>query len=195
MTKITNCVLAGVGGQGILLASSIISRVAMSVGLDVKTNEVHGMAQRGGSVLAQIRFGKEVFSPMVKRGTVDYLIALEIVEALRYADYLSPGGLVLASTQRIVPITVSTGAFKYPDVPEKLLKERFPNVVLCPCLEIAERLGEPRAANVVMIGLFSKFIPLSEQVFIEAMKKLIKPKYLEVNKRAFRAGREFDETC
>ena len=152
MGKITNCVLVGVGGQGILLASSLISQAALDSGFDIKNNEVHGMAQRGGSVIAQIRFGEEVHSPLVKKGTADFLLALEVIEALRHSAYLSEDGKAVVSTQRIIPTTVSAGPFDYPENPEELVEKRLKNKILCPSLDIARGLGEPRASNVVLVG-------------------------------------------
>ena len=191
MGKITNCLLAGVGGQGILLASNLVSHAARSAGMDIKNNEVHGMAQRGGSVVAQIRFGDEVYSPLIKRGSADYMLALEVVESIRYADFLSPDGLALVSTQRIIPITVSAGPFDYPEDPEGMVRERFKHYILCPCLDIARELGEPRAANVVMVGLLSRFLPFEDHIWSDVMEEQIKPKFLEVNRKAFEAGRDF----
>ncbi len=193
MAKITNCLLSGVGGQGILLASSLVSQAAHSAGMDIKNNEVHGMAQRGGSVTAQIRFGDEVYSPLIKKGSADFLLALEVVEALRYADYLTSDGLALVSTQRIIPITVSAGPFAYPDDPEGLVRNRFKHYIICPCLDIARDLGEPRAANVVMVGLLSRFLPFRDNIWSDTLEKQIKPKYLDVNRRVFQAGRDFHE--
>lgn len=191
MDKITNCLLAGVGGQGILLASSLVSEAARSSGMDIKNNEVHGMAQRGGSVVAQIRFGEAVYSPLIKKGSAQFLVALEVIESLRNADFIAPDGLALISTQRIIPITVSAGPFDYPEDPEGLVKKRFKHYILCPCLDIARELGEPRAANVVMVGLLSRFLPFKDHVWSEVLEKQIKSRYLEVNQRAFRTGREF----
>ena len=193
MPKITNCLLAGVGGQGILLASSLISQAARSAGMDIKNNEVHGMAQRGGSVTAQIRFGDEVYSPLIKKGTADFLVALEVIESLRYAEFLSPDGLAIVNTQRIIPITVSAGPFDYPDDPESLVRKRLKHYILCPCLSIARDLGEPRAANVVMVGLLSRFLPFQDHIWSDVLEKQIKPGYLDVNRKAFQAGREFHE--
>ncbi|MGA1792059.1 MAG: indolepyruvate oxidoreductase subunit beta [bacterium] len=191
MGKITNCLLAGVGGQGILLASNLVSHAARSAGMDIKNNEVHGMAQRGGSVVAQIRFGDEVYSPLIKKGSADFMLALEVVESIRFADFLAPDGLALVSTQRIIPITVSAGPFDYPEDPEGMVRNRFRHYILCPCLDIARELGEPRAANVVMVGLLSRFLPFEDHIWSDVMKEQIKPKYLEVNRKAFEAGRDF----
>jgi len=191
MAKITNCLLAGVGGQGILLASSLVSEAARASGMDIKNNEVHGMAQRGGSVVAQIRFGEEVYSPLIKKGSAHFLVALEVIESLRNVDFIAPDGLALVSTQRIVPITVSAGPFDYPEDPEGWVKKRFRHYILCPCLDIARDLGEPRAANVVMVGLLSRFLPFEEHIWSEVLARQIKPRYLEVNQKAFQAGLEF----
>jgi len=193
MGKITNCLFAGVGGQGILLASALVSQAAQASGMDVKNNEVHGMAQRGGSVVAQIRFGEEVHSPLIRKGSADFLVALEIVEALRYAEYLQPEGLALASTQRIIPITVSAGPFKYPGDPEGLIRKRFKHYILCPCLDIARDLGDPRASNVVLVGLLSRFLPFEDHIWSKVLEEQIKPKYLDLNRKAFQTGREFYE--
>lgn len=193
MAKVTNCLLAGVGGQGILLASALISQAAMDAGMDIKNNEVHGMAQRGGSVTAQIRFGEEVYSPLIKKGTADFLLALEVIEALRYADFLSPDGIALVNTQQIIPTTVSAGPFDYPEDPEGLVRKRHKHYILCPCLEIATDLGEPRAANVVMVGLLSRFLPFQDHIWSGVLEKQIKQRYLEINHKAFQAGRDFHE--
>ena len=161
--------------------------------MDIKNNEVHGMAQRGGSVTAQIRFGDEVYSPLIKKGSADFLVALEVIESLRYAEFLSPDGLALVSTQRIVPITVSAGPFDYPEDPESLVRKRLKHYILCPCLDIARDLGEPRAANVVMVGLLSRFLPFQDHIWEDMLEKQIKPRYLDVNRKAFQAGRDFHE--
>ncbi len=127
-TETKSIVMVGVGGQGILLASEILAQAAMLEGYEVKTNEVHGMAQRGGSVVAQIRYGPEVYSPLVARGSAQILGALEKIEALRYADYLAPDGLAVVNAQAIVPVTVSSGAARYPADVESLLKAAFPRL-------------------------------------------------------------------
>ena len=153
-------VLVGVGGQGILLASEIVAQAAMIAGHDVKTNEVHGMAQRGGSVIAQIRYGKKVNSPLVAKGTARVLGALERIEALRYADYLAPGGLVVVNSQVITPVTVSMGAAKYPNDVEAKMKDQFENVLYFDAGQKAVELGSIRAANVVLLGALSTGIDL-----------------------------------
>ncbi len=182
-------VLAGVGGQGILLASEIIAQAARIAGFDVKTNEVHGMAQRGGSVIGQIRYGKKVYSPLVAKGQAKVLGALERIEALRYADYLSDDGLVAVNSQMMVPVTVSMGMSTYPDNAEQLLKEKFKNLIYFDAGAIAAGLGNVKIANVVLLGALSKGLDLPLEVWKEAIKVSVKPKFVELNINAFEAGR------
>jgi len=186
----TNVLLVGVGGQGVLLISTIIAQAAIAAGLDVKTNEVHGMAQRGGSVLAQVRFGPKVFSPLVWEGMVDILISLEKAEALRYAHYLKPGGLAVVSDQIIVPVTVSSGKAAYPaDVDERLARA-FPRLVSVDAEGIARELGNQKAANVVVLGAAAPSMPELAPHWQSALGSCVPEKHLELNTRAFLAGGE-----
>jgi indolepyruvate ferredoxin oxidoreductase beta subunit len=185
----TSIVLAGVGGQGILLASEIVARAAMHAGHDVKTNEVHGMAQRGGSVIAQVRFGENVHSPLVAEKTACVLGALERIEALRYAHYLAPGGLAVVSSQVTVPVTVSMGAARYPKKAEEKLRETFPRLCYLDALEKATELGNPRAANVVVVGAVSNGVGIALEAWREAVATSVPEKHRDVNLRAFEAGR------
>lgn len=189
--RVTSVVLCGVGGQGILLASAIIARAAMFAGHKVKTNEIHGMAQRGGSVLAQIRFGSEVHSPLVEEGDAEVLGALERIEALRYRSYLKPGGLAVISDQMIVPVTVSMGQASYPADARERLEQAFPNLVYLPALAEAEKLGTPRAANVVVLGALSQALPLPEAAWHKAIEASVKGKFAELNLQAFGVGRRY----
>lgn len=189
MSETTSVVLVGVGGQGILLASEIVARAAMADGLQVKTNEVHGMAQRGGSVIAQIRFGQEVFSPIVPVGSATVLGALERVEALRYAQYLAPGGLCVASTQAIVPVTVSQGLAAYPGDVQDRLEATFSRLLYVPAQELALQAGSDRAANTVILGALSGSLPLSPESWNRAIEHAVKPRFVEINKEAFHLGR------
>lgn len=186
----TSVVLAGVGGQGILLASEIVARAAMLAGLDVKTNEVHGMAQRGGSVVAQIRFGAEVFSPLVARGTARVLGALERIEALRQFDLVAPDGLAVVSSEMIVPVTVSSGQASYPADAEARLRSAFPRLIYLDAVEIAEQLGNRRAANLVVLGAMAGELGLPDEGWQEAIRGSVKPRHVDVNLRAFAAGKE-----
>jgi indolepyruvate ferredoxin oxidoreductase beta subunit len=184
-----NIVLAGVGGQGILLASEIIARAAIAAGFDVKTNEVHGMAQRGGSVLGQIRYGTEVHSPLVERGAAQVLGSLERIEALRHADYLSPDGLAVVSSQMVVPITVSSGKAKYPEDAEARIRAAFPRLIYLDALAMATELGNVRCSNLVILGALSTGLTLSMDAWQQAIRECVKPKFLDLNLRAFTAGR------
>jgi len=186
----TSIVLAGVGGQGILLASEIVAQAAMTAGHDVKTNEVHGMAQRGGSVLAQIRYGKQVNSPLVAKGQAKVLGALEKIEALRYADYLAQDGLVVANSQIIVPVTVSMGVAQYPEDAEQKLRDTFPNLVYIDAGEIAAKLGNIRTANVIILGAISNGLDLPIDAWIKKKKKAVKPKFVDINIKAYHIRRD-----
>ena len=185
----TNVVLAGVGGQGILLASEVVARAAMAGGYQVKTNEVHGMAQRGGSVIAQIRYGEEVHSPLVAVGTGNVLGSFEKIEAVRYAHYLAPEGLAVVSTMEMVPVTVSSGQAKYPPNADELLKEAFPRLTLVDAVHEAEKAGEVRAANLVILGVVSTELDLSVENWYDAIRGTVKPRFIDVNIRAFDLGR------
>jgi indolepyruvate ferredoxin oxidoreductase beta subunit len=188
-SRVINVVLAGVGGQGILLASEILARTAMLAGYMVKTNEVHGMAQRGGSVIAQIRYGAKVFSPLVAVGTADVLAALEKIEALRYAHYLSPSGFAVVSSDEMVPITVSSGNAIYPKEAETLLKQAFPRVACIDAAGEAVGLGAAQAANTVVMGAVSTELSLPVEFWQESIRATVKPKYVDINLKAFDAGR------
>ena len=190
--KITNIVLVGVGGQGILLASRILSEAALLEGYDVKANEVHGMAQRGGSVVAQIRFGKKVYSPLVKRGSAHFLLAMEIIETLRHARYLSPEGVAFINIQRIIPTTVSSGLADYPSDPEALIEKTFSRYKAADCLKLAQDAGSARCVNVVMVGWLSRFLPFKEDTWDAILKKLLKSKHLEMNQKAFQMGKALE---
>ena len=184
----TSVVLAGVGGQGILLASEIVAQAAAAAGFDVKTNEVHGMAQRGGSVIAHIRYGKEVFSPLVPRKTAKILGSLERIECLRYIDYLADDGVAVVSDQKIVPVTASTGGTPYPDVDEQMLSKFFPKLVYLQALELAAALGNVKTANIILLGAISIYLDLPESAWETAIRRSVKEKYVAVNIEAFLKG-------
>lgn len=188
--KTISVVLCGVGGQGILLASEIVARAAMAAGFDVKTNEVHGMAQRGGSVIAQIRYGEKVNSPLVQEGTAEVLGALERIEGLRYYKYLKPGGLAVVNSQIMVPVTVSMGAGSYPENAQSRLREAFDRLVYFDAAAAAVELGNIRAANVAVVGAISKGLDLEESAWEEAIRVSVKPDYVDLNLKAFAAGRD-----
>lgn len=189
MSETTSIVMVGVGGQGILLATQITARAAIADGHDVKTNEVHGMAQRGGSVVAQIRFGKQVFSPLVPEGTAQVLASLERIEALRFAGYLAPDGLAVVSSQAIVPVTVSSGKATYPADAEDRLRAAFRRLAYIDAIGVAERLCDPRVANVILLGALSTALSLPMECWAEAISQCVKPAFLDINLRAFDEGK------
>jgi len=184
-----NIFLAGVGGQGILLASEVLGEAFLAAGYDVKKSEVHGMAQRGGAVTTHLRFGPKVYSPLIEPGTADLLIAFEKLEALRFIHYLKPGGTVVVNTQEIPPAPVSSGRERYPEGIEEALRAVTSRVHLVDALTAALALHEVRAVNMVMAGAASHFLPLAEDAYGKALAARLPAKYVEVNVRAFRAGR------
>jgi indolepyruvate ferredoxin oxidoreductase beta subunit len=189
MSKVTSIVMVGVGGQGILLSAQIAARAALINGHDVKTNEVHGMAQRGGSVVAQIRYGEKVFSPLVPEGTAQVLASLERIEALRFAGFLAPGGLAVVSSQVIVPVTVSSGQAKYPADAEERLRKAFPRLAYIDAVAVAERICDTRVANVVLLGAMSTALDLPAECWEEALAQCVKPQFREINSKAFSEGK------
>lgn len=184
-------VVGGVGGQGILLASTVIARAAMHAGFDVKTNEVHGMAQRGGSVVAQIRFGRKVFSPLVPLGSARAIGALEAVEALRYANLAAPDALAVVSTQRILPVTVSSGGSPYPADLDERLRAVFPRLVRLDAPRMAIEAGHVKAANLVVVGAMSAGLGLPPEAWKAAIERSVPPRHVELNLAAFERGRAF----
>jgi len=186
-----NILVSGVGGQGVILFSNIISEIALSAGLDVKKSEVHGMAQRGGSVTTHIRYAPKVYSPLIEEGTADIIVAFEMMEALRYIHFLGPNGRLIYDTHRIDPLPVSTGVVERP-VDEKLnqrLAARAPNRQAVPAFETALRLGNARVQNVVMLGAISCSLEFPEEAYRAAITRLVKPKVVELNLKAFAEGR------
>jgi len=181
--------LAGVGGQGTLLASEVLGEAFLRSGYDVKKSEVHGMAQRGGAVTTHLRFGPKVYSPLIEPGRADLLIAFEKVEALRFAHYLRPGGCMVVNAQEIFPPSVAAGQEPYPaDVVERL-GEVTDRLYLVDALAAALSLREVRAVNMVMVGAASHFLPLPESAYELALKENLPERIVGVNLDAFRAGR------
>jgi indolepyruvate ferredoxin oxidoreductase beta subunit len=189
--KVTNVLMAGVGGQGIILASGVLAKTAAAAGLDVKKSDVHGMAQRGGSVLSHVRFGDRVYSPLIPDGETDILMAAEFLEGLRWLPQVRSRGRVVLSTQRILPPTVTRGEQAYPeDILEKI-KRRDPQVIHLDCLEIAQAAGDVRTATVVLLGALSTLLPFAQRKWIELLEQEVPKKAVPVNLVAFRRGREW----
>lgn len=188
-TSKCDIVIVGVGGQGVILISEIIGRAALRAGIPVRAAETHGMAQRGGSVINHTRLGC-VYGPMVPEGGADILLALEPAEALRYGRYLSRGGVALVNTKPVLPTTVTTGQFRYPEIEEILAPLRgIAQVIPMNATEIAERAGSSQAANIVMLGAMSRFMPIEEALVLEALRDSVPGKYIDVNMKAFELGK------
>ncbi len=186
-----NVIFAGVGGQGVILASKILMEVAQNAGYDVKESEVHGMAQRGGSVDCHVRYAKQVYSPLIEKGTADYVVSLELLESMRKLEYLSENGTLIASTFKHNPAPVEAGLEKYPDDLESWLTS---NVKRCYILEldaILKEIGNRRAMNIVMLGVLSNFLEFTLDDWKKAIAAQVKEKFLEMNLTAFLKGREF----
>lgn len=189
--QITNVLLVGVGGQGILLASEILSEAAMLAGFDVKKSEIHGMSQRGGSVVSHVRYGTEVYSPIVPEGEGDILFGFELMETARSLPLLKPGGTVVANDLQISPPSVLMGQELYPAGLAERIKAQFADFLLVDGQKIATDAGNVRAANTVLLGAVSKRLNIPEEQWMKALEKMVPAKALEVNKLAFRMGREF----
>ena len=186
-----NFLLVGVGGQGAILASNVLAELGLSLGYDVKQAEVHGMSQRGGSVTSQVRWSDHVYSPMISPGEVDFLIAFEKSEAVRFIHYLSPSGTLLVNDHTIVPVTVTTGAQTYPlhtDI-QQTLAGYTKNIVWVDGVTKAREAGNPKSSNVVMLGALSTYFDFPVENWESVLEGRVPPRYLEINKKAFEAGR------
>ena len=181
--------VVGVGGQGTLLTSRIIGKTALAAGHDVKLSEVHGMAQRGGSVVTFVRFGDKVYEPVCEEGTVDVLISFERLEAERYAHFLKPDGIMIVNDTRIDPMTVVIGAAKYPEAIIERLSEKHKVFVIDGGAE-AKKLGNSKVLNTVVLGLAAKHIGFSEGEWLDVLKSTVPPKTVDINTLAFKAGYE-----
>ena len=187
----TKIMIVGVGGQGTLLASRILGNAVINEGYDVKLSEVHGMSQRGGSVVTYVKYGEKVFSPIIGEGEADIVLAFELLEAYRALPYLKRGGKMIVNDQRINPMPVITGAAKYP---EDILGKLSENVDLThvDALSIADKAGSIKAVNVVLIGIMAKNTSIPYDVWIKTIKETVPPKFLEVNLKAFDSGYNFE---
>lgn len=190
-TEILSFLLVGVGGQGTILASNVLAELGMELGFDVKKAEVHGMSQRGGSVISHVRWGEKVFSPIITKGEVDILIAFEKLEALRFLDQLHPNGIVLINDHDIVPVTVSSGKFSYPS--DEMIKEEINKITMrdfwVKGVEIAESLGNSKASNVVVLGALCGLLQQDPEIWFPIIAKRVPQKSVKLNKDAFLMGR------
>ena len=187
--KTKNIMIVGVGGQGSLLASKVLGRVLLSQGYDVKVSEVHGMSQRGGSVVTYVRYGEKVYSPLIDRGEADLIVSFEQLEAARWLPYLRADGQIVTNTQQIDPMPVVTGKAVYPDGLIEKMKAAGAKVDALDCVSLAKQAGSTKAVNVVLLGRLSHYFDLPEAVWQEALEALVPPKFLELNRKAFELGR------
>jgi len=189
MVNVFNILISGVGGQGVLLTSKVIAEAALLSGLDVKQSEVHGMAQRGGSVLSQVRIGDKVFSPIISEGEADLLIGFEPLETARYLHFLKDGGAVIYNTRTIGTIGVSIAAEKYPADINETIKKHARTVISLDGTQLAVAAGDKRALNLVLLGAALTHLPLKESSILDAIVNTVPKKVLEINQKAFAAGR------
>lgn len=183
--------IVGVGGQGTLLASRILGSVLLGQGYDVKMSEVHGMSQRGGSVVTYVKFGEKVYSPLVDQGEADFILAFERLEAARWLSYLKTGGTLIVNDRRISPMPVITGAMPYPEEIVEKLRTTGAQIIACDALSLAIEAGNAKSVNVVMIGILSSLTDFSEDVWQKALTDCVKPKFLALNQKAFSLGRAY----
>jgi len=184
-------IIAGVGGQGSLLAGRLLGTLFMNEGYDVKVSEVHGMSQRGGSVITCVRFGQKVFSPIIETGEADYIVSFEKLEAARYTDKLKPSGIMITNTQQIDPMPVITGAAQYPkDILDDVQKAGI-RVDAIDGLSLAVRAGSVKSVNVVMLGRLARYMSVPKEKWIQALEQVLAPKLIELNKKAFNLGFDF----
>lgn len=186
--KTVNILICGVGGQGVLLAGDIIAEAAIASGFDAKKSEVHGMAQRGGSVVSHVRFGQKVNSPLIRQGEADVILSFEEMETARYLQFLKADGCLIINRQQIIPMSVATGQAEYPiDIVEKI-KQQVKNLVLCPGMELAEKAGSAKAVNTVLLGALAKKLELASDKWQEVISRRVPAKTVEMNKKAFESG-------
>jgi indolepyruvate ferredoxin oxidoreductase beta subunit len=185
-----NIMIVGVGGQGTLLASKLLGRILLSKGYDVKVSEVHGMSQRGGSVVTYVRYGEKVYSPVIDKGEADIVVSFEMLEAARWAEYVRDGGTIITNTQQINPMPVITGACEYPTELESKIKALGIDLDAIDALSLAEKAGTAKAVNIVLMGKLSNYFDFTEDEWLTAIEQSVPAKFLELNKKAFLLGKE-----
>lgn len=183
-----NIMIVGVGGQGSLLASKLLGKLFLSRGYDVKVSEVHGMSQRGGSVVTYVRYGGKVYSPIIDKGQADFILSFELLEAARWTEYLKPGGRIVTNTQQINPMPVITGAAQYPQGLVEKMRQAGMDVDAFDALSLAEEAGSAKAVNIVLLGRLSKGFDFTRAEWEQAIRESVPPKFLELNLRAFALG-------
>lgn len=194
MSETTNIFIVGVGGQGIVLAGDVIGLAARLAGLEAKASEIHGMSQRGGSVVSEVRFGTQVFSPLIPPPGADVVLAFELLEGLRGLERLRPGGLAIVNRQRIIPSSVTYGAADYPIDPEGEIHRQCPRAIIVDAITMAEQMGNARMVNSILMGILATQCTIPLTCWEDALRQFIKPQYLEMNLIAFRNGAEYSLT-
>lgn len=185
-----NVMIVGVGGQGSLLASKLLGRLLLTKGYDIKVSEVHGMSQRGGSVVTYVRYGEKVYSPIIDKGEADFIVSFELLEAARWTEYLKSGGKIITNTQQINPMPVITGAAEYPaELAEKMSAAGI-DLDAFDALKFAEEAGSSKAVNIVLMGRLSNYFDATVEEWMQAIEQSVPAKFLEMNKKAFALGRE-----
>lgn len=187
---VKNIMIVGVGGQGSLLASKLLGHLLLQEGYDVKVSEVHGMSQRGGSVVTYVRFGDKVYSPIIDRGEADVIVSFEKLEAVRYLEYLKEGGIIVTNTQEVDPMPVITGAMNYPENLIEKVQAMGIRVDAMDCLTLAEQAGSSKAVNIVLMGRLSKYFDIPVANWKQAITECVPKKFVELNLKAFDLGRE-----
>ena len=185
-----NIMIVGVGGQGSLLASKLLGHLLLTQGYDVKVSEVHGMSQRGGSVVTYVRYGDKVASPVIDQGEADYIVSFELLEAARWLSFLKPDGQIVTNTQQIDPMPVIIGAAQYPEDLVSKMQASGAKVDAMDCLSLAEAAGSAKAVNLVLLGRLSKYFDASEEEWMQAIEAIVPAKFLDLNKKAFYLGRD-----
>lgn len=183
-----NIMIVGVGGQGTLLASRIIGNVAINSSYDVKLSEIHGMAQRGGSVVSSIKMAEKVYSPIIEKGEADIILAFEELEALRWLDYLAPAGRMIINKQQILPASVLTGQADYPEGVLEKIRVSTDNIISIDALSVARECGTTKAVNTVLIGILARLLDFPKEKWLASLENLIPERYLEANLKAFETG-------
>ncbi len=193
MNGTKNIMIVGVGGQGSLLASKLLGRLLTDEGYDVKVSEVHGMSQRGGSVVTYVRYGSKVYSPIIDMGEADFIVSFEKLEGARYTKYLAENGRIIVNTQEIDPMPVITGAMEYPSEILGKLREMNVNVDAIDALSLAEQAGSAKAVNIVLMGRLARYLSISREKWKEAIAAIVNKKFIEVNEKAFDLGFGYEE--
>ena len=184
-----NIMIVGVGGQGSLLASKLLGRLLLTRGYDIKVSEVHGMSQRGGSVVTYVRYGDKVYSPVIDKGEADYIVSFELLEAARWLPWLKPEGQIVTNTQQIDPMPVIAGVASYPENLVEKMTAAGLDVDALDALSLAEQAGSSKAVNIVLMGHLSRYFDFTEEEWLTALEQSVAPKFLEMNKKAFALGR------